>query len=77
MSFSNIHGGNATRILNLAKNLSDKFNVEIVFDGDRYNYIPEQFKTLNITFTPYLHNLYLTLSHGIIYKVAKCMKKYD
>jgi glycosyltransferase involved in cell wall biosynthesis len=77
ISFSNIHGGNATRILNLAKNLSDKFNLEIIFDGDKCNHVPQQFKTLNITFTPYLHNLYLTLSYGIIDKIAKCMKKYD
>jgi glycosyltransferase involved in cell wall biosynthesis len=77
ISFSNIHSGNATRILNLAKNLSKNIDVEIIFDGSRNNYIPEKFKDLKIKFTPYLGNRYLTFLYGIFYKTMKLMKKYD
>jgi glycosyltransferase involved in cell wall biosynthesis len=77
ISFSDINSGNATRILNLAKRLSDEIEVEIIFDGSRNSYIPKDFSNLKILFTPYLKNLYLTLSNGIFYKLFKFMKKYD
>lgn len=58
MSYSDITSGNATRILNLAKNVSKKFDVEVVFDGSKSNNAGEWFEELNIKFTPYLKSLY-------------------
>lgn len=69
VSYSDINSGNATRILNLAKYISEKFDVDIIFDGSKSNNFPDSFKDLNIKFTPYLKNVYLTLAFGIIYKI--------
>jgi glycosyltransferase involved in cell wall biosynthesis len=77
MSYSDINSGNATRLLNLAKNLSKEFKVDIFFDGNKNNHIPHQFKNLKINFTPYLKNLWITLSCGVFHKMIKGLKNYD
>lgn len=69
ISYSDINSGNATRILNLAKYISKKLDVDILFDGSKNNNLPDCFKDLNIKFTPYLRNVYLTLAFGVIYKI--------
>jgi len=78
ISYSDVNSGNATIILNLAKYMSKKFDVDILFDGSKNNNLPDYFKDLNIRFTPYLKNVYLTLFFGIFYKTIYGMfRRYD
>jgi glycosyltransferase involved in cell wall biosynthesis len=78
VSYSDVNSGNATRILNLAKNLPSNVDVDIVFDGGENNRVPRRFEGLSIGFTPYLRVFYPTLLFGSFSKFIRGVGKgYD
>ena len=80
LSYSDINSGNATRVLNLAKNLATKHKIDIFFDGSKNNHIPteiKKIKNIKIKFTPYLFSLYPTLIFGILPKFFRSLHNYD
>src|SRR3989338_5553809 len=84
VSYSDCASGNASRVLNLALPLSRRHELTILFDGGdppvggQGNALPEQFRRLDVRFTPWLGFLYPTLVLGIFVKLFHGLgKKYD
>ncbi len=77
VSFSNINNGTAKRALELARQLSKKHDVSILFDGAESNCVPKKFGKLNIRFGPFLKTHYITLAFGMLYKAMQMKRDYD